>query len=68
MASIVITNNGHSEAKPEIKEDAENGIAYQAAQSVDKNIIISAKGFEKVLKPGECVGLDPRMMYTVRTE
>lgn len=65
MANIVITNNGNSVATPEIAEDLENGIPYQPAMPADPDILITATGFSKLLRPGECVGLDPLLQYTI---
>lgn len=69
MGNIVITNNGNPVAVPEIQEDFENGIPYQAAQPADPYVLVtSISGFSKTLKPGECVGLDPSLIYTVSTQ
>ncbi len=34
----------------------------------DPDILITADGFSKTLKAGECVGLDPALIYTVSTQ
>lgn len=71
MANIVITNNGNPTSSPAVytydDTDPENIIQtlVSEATTIDPALLITAEGFSKVLQPGECVGLDPTLIYTV---
>lgn len=59
MANVTIANNGQGE-KPEIAEDAENGIKAQPATKSDPlHKWTDPLGNEYVLSPGVSAGLAP---------